>query len=182
MANQSKGGALAKYGSILGPVAGVIVGVLLIAWAVMTDDVREKRQQLDGLVSEVSNRLASQAPTRDLPAFPGAEQVSNALRPDDHWDRQVPASAVELRRLPMNWDVRIDAPEEDFFDRFAGEKGYWIQTDFYDAKDYDPQRVQGEFGDYRKSNPDRLTRQEFEAGPIGDADAQFDALLKTGDR
>lgn len=181
MANATKGGFLAKSGGILGPVVGAIIGVLLIVGAIVTDEMTSKKSQVNNAARMVGDRLRSNDEQEQPDSMPAPSQVGHALRPSMEYRQDLPRAVDSMLQLPMAWEVRIAAPEEDIFATYGSSGQGWTPDDFATARRENSERIQGEFADWDHNGDGSISRAEFESGRSGDPEDDFNRLDKNGD-
>lgn len=178
---EKKSGGLAQYGSILGPVAGLLVALVLIAVAVFTDSVSKLKDELTGQNQRVSTALSSKDVMTEAPNLATPDQVSSALTADKGGADRVPRNVDALLKTPISWDVRIEAGEQDEFDQYdENQDKYWDEREFRATPYYSGPAPRNDFKKWDKDSDGKISRSEHSTPPGNPEEIFTNQLDKDG--
>ncbi len=176
MAKNNKG-AMAQYGSVIGPAVGLLIAVLLIVAVVVTDKVGEQRETLASATSQVQSRIKSTETDLGVPDLPKMDATAFAPR----GSATVPTPAPKLSSYPVSWDIEIEAGG-DAFDKLDTDKsGELSEEEWRRGEDWGKPGARGQFKNWDRDGSGEISRSEFENPPQGSGEQTFDGLKKNDD-
>jgi hypothetical protein len=182
MAQAKSSGALAQYGPVAAPLAGLLLAILFIAGALMTSGISEGNQKLSATVQSVRKQMDNPKAEVTDTDIPLVDTVTASLTPGPNDSWKTPAGSHNLLALPITWDVQMEGPQKDEFAQYdENNDGYWDQMEFQRTPYFGRTTADGAFVNWDRNPVDGLiSREEYNDPPRSDREA-FDELDKNQD-
>ncbi|MBX3458723.1 MAG: hypothetical protein KF696_02015 [Planctomycetes bacterium] len=181
MPSEAKQSALSQYGSIIGPVGGVVVAIGLVAAILVTDNVSDAKDALAKQNNRVKASLEATEVNNAPPGLEGPAQVKPTLEVAKGNPDALPGPADGLLRLPITWDVTLEGVQEDEFEQYDENKdGKWDLNEFRRTPYFLEQPPVNDFNAWDKNKDGGIDREEYNNRP-GDLRKNFDRLKKNAD-
>ncbi|MCB9934891.1 MAG: EF-hand domain-containing protein [Planctomycetes bacterium] len=182
MAQAKSTGALAQYGPVLAPLAGVALALIFIVAAVMTSGIDEGSDKLSGTLQSVRKQLDSTKAEPPKDPIPLADNVSAALEPRQGEDWKAPEGSKKLLALPIEFSIVMDGPKPDEFNQFDENKdGFWDPREWGESPHSIDPGEKGKFENWDRDKDGLISRKEYDDPPTNAAE-QFDALDTNDDK
>ncbi|MCA8918084.1 MAG: hypothetical protein KDB68_01400 [Planctomycetes bacterium] len=177
MANEKKPNALAQYGPIGAPLLGVLLAIVFIAIAIVTNELGEGQTQLQTSVEKVRKQLDDPSAGGETDTIPLPDSVAAAMTPGEANNWNPPAGAGKLLELPIKWVVTMDDAKGDEFDEYdiAPKDGVWTENEFQQTPIWGQPNLRGEFKNWDRNSDGQISREEYD-DPPRDNREQFDEL------
>lgn len=178
MANEKKPSAIAQYGPIGAPILGFLLAIIFIVAAIMTNELGEKKAELQTTREKVRKQLESSSLGGDQAPIPLPDQVASAVTPGEKQPWTAAAGAEKMLKLPILWQVTMDEAKGDYFDEMdvAPKDGFWTENEFLRTAPSTESGLRGKFENWDRNPKDgQISREEYE-DPPRDNREQFDEL------
>lgn len=173
MAQAKSSGALAQYGPVAAPLAGVVFAIIFIAGAVVTSGISEGTEKLSATVATVRKQMDNPKAGESESNIPLVDNVTASLTPGkgDNWT--TPQGSRNLLALPITWDVQMEGPQKDEFAQYdENGDGYWDQLEFQRTPYFGRSTDDGKFEKWDRFPTDgQISREEYKDPPRSDREA-----------
>lgn len=189
MAQAKSSGALAQYGPVAAPLAGVVFAIIFIAGAVVTSGISEGTEKLSATVATVRKQMDNPKAGESESNIPLVDNVTASLTPGkgDNWT--TPQGSRNLLALPITWDVQMEDAEKDEFAYYdENADGYWDPLEFQRTPYFGRPTDDGKFENWDRDPTDgQISRKEHKDPPrsnreaFDEADTNDDGFLTAKD-
>ncbi|MCA8915273.1 MAG: hypothetical protein KDB90_07665 [Planctomycetes bacterium] len=190
MAQENGASALAQYGPVGAPIAGVVFLILFVAAIVMTSGISEGKDALQDSVRSVRTKLDSTTPGGEGGAsIPLPDSVTASMQTGEK-DTWKPAQGSQKPLgMPIYWQVNMDPKPQDEFDQYDDnpKDGFWDLPEFQRTPYFTGPAPRNEFKNWDVTGPNGvapgdglISRDEYNHPPKDPREA-FDEADKNKD-
>ncbi|MCB9894669.1 MAG: hypothetical protein H6839_09480 [Planctomycetes bacterium] len=182
MAQENSSNALAQYGPVGAPIAGVVFLILFVAAIVMTSGISDGKDSLQNSVKAVRAKLEDtkvSPPKGGTIPLPDSVTATMQVGEADAWK---PAAGSRLPLgMPIFWQVTMDAKPQDEFAQFdTNGDGSWDQIEFQQTSYFTGPAPRNEFKNWDRNQDGLISKEEYKDPPKDPTEA-FAELDKSGD-
>ncbi|MDC1142615.1 EF-hand domain-containing protein [Planctomycetota bacterium] len=176
MSTDNQPSALVKFGPILGPVAGLVIMLGLIAWAYSAGDVSGQRNLLNDKNSKVNSRLTTTDAETVISTRKPLRLKEDAERGYSRAAWAGPKNEGAAYDLPMDIKVRTTGADIDEFSQFDEDGGgSWSKEEWEQSPYRGMDGDKGVFENWDRDGDGYISKAEYETPPE-DADELFKKL------